>query len=450
MTSYFINISIKSAGNLFIAVLVAFGFALTQAGRIIRTDSSNVLEHWEQFHKGYQTKTEILKKLRAMIGASAQVRYMKSDGPPRDNPNIIKMHAQLLDASYAITTYPSVGVTVREGIALKNFSEAISRTSQALSQLGTANKNQADIQTIDQIIRIASKHAMNALTILEKEVLNAHQKAYHKLKISLSDVQKTFILSNSVIVNLLGVMMIVIFLFFRIHVTQPLGRLSKYITGLEAGNFSTDPPDVRRKDEIGLLSRSIQILKTKYIKQEEVRKREDKRQKVRHKSLRRTLQDLNSSFDEICHKAERSTLISRKAVDKAEQTNETFGKLASTTNKIGQAVILISDVAEQTNRLALSATIEAARAGDTCKGFAIVASEVKDLASQTAQASDEITEHVNEMQIIMEETIGIMNTLGQTIKEMNAVMGSIPSLNTRHDGSNKYNCYSLPQRIISF
>ncbi len=115
-------------------------------------------------------------------------------------------------------------------------------------------------------------------------------------------------------------------------------------------------------------------------------------------SVASAAQELSASIREITVQVTNSSHVAAKAVDEAEQTSVSVNALAETANKIGHIVALINDIAGQTNLLALNATIEAARAGDAGKGFAVVANEVKSLANQTARATSEITDQVQEIQ----------------------------------------------------
>src|SRR5215469_9831249 len=105
-------------------------------------------------------------------------------------------------------------------------------------------------------------------------------------------------------------------------------------------------------------------------------------------------------------------------VQKAKNTNDIIQRLETASRQIGKIVDMISDIADQTNMLALNAAIEAAGAGEAGKGFMIVANEVKELAKQTAAATDEIAEQIENMQKNMPEAVGAVAEIAATINGM--------------------------------
>jgi methyl-accepting chemotaxis protein len=135
--------------------------------------------------------------------------------------------------------------------------------------------------------------------------------------------------------------------------------------------------------------------------------------------------ELSASIDDISRQASHAAGIASRAVKSALETDGTVQGLAKTAGRIGEVVGLINSIAAQTNLLALNATIEAARAGEAGRGFAVVASEVKSLASQTAKATDEISEQIADIQKVAGDAIDAIKGIGSIIGEVNEVATAI-------------------------
>lgn len=136
-------------------------------------------------------------------------------------------------------------------------------------------------------------------------------------------------------------------------------------------------------------------------------------------------EELSASIDDIGRQVRESSVIADGAVSQARNTDARIGKLSHAAQQIGEVVKLINAIAEQTNLLALNATIEAARAGEAGRGFAVVASEVKTLASQTAKATDEISAQISSMQTATAESVAAIKQIVETIGQVSSISSQI-------------------------
>ncbi|MBL9120958.1 MAG: HAMP domain-containing protein [Phycisphaerae bacterium] len=138
-------------------------------------------------------------------------------------------------------------------------------------------------------------------------------------------------------------------------------------------------------------------------------------------------EEINASVREIAKNASDSARVAAEAVHVATDTNKIISRLGESSIEIGNVIKVITSIAQQTNLLALNATIEAARAGEAGKGFAVVANEVKELAKQTAQATEEISLKIQAIQTDTKGAVGAIEQISSVIGQINDISTTIAS-----------------------
>jgi len=138
-------------------------------------------------------------------------------------------------------------------------------------------------------------------------------------------------------------------------------------------------------------------------------------------------EEMNASIREIAKNATEAARVATSAVRVAEMTTATVGKLGESSAQIGQVIKVITGIAQQTNLLALNATIEAARAGEAGKGFAVVANEVKELAKETAKATEDISQKIEAIQHDTRGAVEAISQITTIINQINDIQNTIAS-----------------------
>lgn len=272
-------------------------------------------------------------------------------------------------------------------------------------------------------------------------------------------------------------------------ITAPLASLCRVMERLASGELAAIVPFTDRRKEIGQIARALEVFKAGMLESERLRNEQETIRQEADETRNRTKQELADAFEasisevvsavsaaasqmrtaaqsmsatarqtteqsmtvsaaaeqasvnvqtvaaaseelsssvaEISRQMTYSAKIAGKTMEDTQRSNAMVETLAGAAQKIGEVVTLINGIASQTNLLALNASIEAARAGDAGKGFNVVAAEVKVLATQTSNATQEIAGQIAAIQEATSEAVSAIKAIGATITELNEIATSI-------------------------
>jgi methyl-accepting chemotaxis protein len=374
-------------------------------------------------------------ELRSLIDTAAKA-YVEDVG---------KLRGEIFAASAAAAPYPLTGA--------EWFAKATKGIDAVVVALNTAGEKQAALA--DEVVGRAARDLTVAVALIAAALATAAAAGWTVL----------------------------------MRVLRPLAKMTDCMAHMADGDFAVTVPGGGRHDEIGSMAEAMEVfrehgLENQRLREEQERQREasERVKRVALRSMADTVEEeTRSAVDRLAERARRMDDIAggmaqsavrvqensasvaaaaeqalananavaaaseqlsasiaeitaqvaltgqatRRAVRSGGEVSEIIAGLSATVGKIGDVSQLISDIAGQTNLLALNATIEAARAGEAGKGFAVVAGEVKNLANQTAKATEDITRQIQEVQHITESAVRAVGGIGRDIADIDQVSAAV-------------------------
>jgi methyl-accepting chemotaxis protein len=431
---------------------------------------------------------------------NAAVRLLQNAGQKRNNANDIALIGQ--KTSQAIS---SLVIATKDFLAAGNQAD-VKRVTAEIDKMMDVATNDDDAGATTGLADIVTKYRAAFQTVIavltsETTVTKSAQAAAADAVASISAISDKILdetaktTSSQRLLALatlgLGCIVTIVFAIWTARsVRNPINALTRIMGRLADGDTNVAPPGVNRSDEIGAMSRTVEIFRDAAIEKrrleadasaeateraarqaridamirdfraevermlagvaDQTAKMQGTAQRLNQaadQSQRQALsasgasseasenvstvaasaEELAASVTEIAMRVQKTVEIVGTASDQASVSNERIASLAQSAARIGDVVKLIRSIADQTNLLALNATIEAARAGDAGKGFAVVAAEVKQLADQTAKATQDIAAQVDGIQTATRQAVDSIGGITQSMSAVNSYTASIAS-----------------------
>jgi methyl-accepting chemotaxis protein len=429
-------------------------------------------------------QAELVRTLEHADSAFKQARlvfwaYMarRDDGLPRTIEESIAKSLQLLNTAQSQASDAAIKSGIGELLkVVPQYQAVVAKTIAGMQNENTVMTEKADPLRIqmDELL-VKTKADVEARAAADSAESDA-QDRWSTLVSTVGGILVISVLIGSAI-------------FAAFHVARPIRRIGAVLLELANGNKQVDVPYAARGDEVGDAARAAQTFKENILRLERMevdQKQAEQQAAARRKaemhkladefqaavggiietvssastelesaagtltktaevtrelagsvaaaseeasanvqSVASATEEMTASVNEISRQVQESSKIAAAAVEQAQQTDGRINELSKAAGRIGDVVKLITAIAEQTNLLALNATIEAARAGEAGRGFAVVASEVKQLASQTAKATDEISSQIAGMQEATQDSVAAIKEIGGTISRISEIAATI-------------------------
>ncbi len=365
---------------------------------------------------------------------------------------------------------------------VQSITSDMSKFGTAAAKLGTVIAERNEIR--DKTLKAVGRDVSDAAVALKDSAVK--DKAIVGSAARGAIARDSLLVSIVAVTAVLGALLLAVFI--AAGLSGPVTRLTATMGRLANADFAVDVPFTGRGDEMGAMARAVEVFKTNGVERgrlEEGAKREaaarDARQRLTETAIERfqtatdrilgvlgtktaemratathlgalatqarsragetdgaaaetsvsvqtvaaATEELAGSIQEIARQVTGATQVVRLASEKTSVSVKEIEQLSVAGQKIGNVVSLIQDIAEQTNLLALNATIEAARAGEAGRGFAVVASEVKALASQTAKATEEIGHQVAGIQLSTQRAVEVIKEIAGIGHDLDRVTATI-------------------------
>jgi len=458
------------------------------------------------------SKTEALVALREALGYGRMIHHFKDLVLLRDAALVATVESDIAAARQAITAYEAFAPSDAEIAALAQVSAALDAYRAELPKIAGHLRDNVRSEDIHMMAFLPDPEAQDALTVLVQEIGRATDRDGAILSINLERAKAiSMTILVIAVVSMLALGALAYAVVFRM-VLRPVDGIRAAMQRLAEGDTTVDVAGFRADNEIGAMTRAIDVFRDNALERERLeataRAEQDRqnqrvarmeaeiaafetgidaslghtsssvgrlsdtadsmREAAKESRDRATMvgeasaaassnvetvaastEELDASIREITEQVAASQSMAGEATAEMRRTRENIDGLVERAQTINGIVELINAIAEQTNLLALNATIEAARAGEAGKGFAVVASEVKSLATQTSKATEDIARQIVGLQDVTRTVAADINGVNGVIERLNAIAASISTSMQQQSAATGEIAFSIQQASAS-